>query len=153
MASQNTTLFDNQVGFSTAATPTFTEARESGGKVRCISDSYLLTSTIAAAATLTLCKLPKGARVISLELIVPASFVTSSCKIGYGTISGTTVTVVDDDRWATGLDLSAVGRKQGLVVTADADYVTTSEVAVVLTVVTGTMAALTLSWVILYVVD
>jgi hypothetical protein len=77
-----------------------------------------------------------------MEVFVPASFVTSSAKIGYGTVdSAGNITMVDDDRWGSGIDLSSVGRKQFLTVPADLAYVTTSEVVVLLTFTTGNPAA------------
>ena len=124
--------------------------------MRCVSDTYVTTSAVTAGSqTITLCKLPAGAKVISCELIVPASVGTSSAKIGYGTFnSAGTVTVVDDDRWGSGIDLSSAGRKQFLTVAADADYVTTTDVAVVLSPVTTNFAtAITFAFIIQYVTE
>ena len=152
MASQNSTMYAAQIA-SGAPTVSSTEA---GGRVRCVSDTYLTTSAVTAGSqTITLCKLPVGAKVISAELIVPASVGTSSAKLGYGTFdSSGTVTVVDDDRWGSGKDLSSAGRVQFVSVAADSDYVTTSDVAVVLSPVTTNFAtAITFAFIIQYVTD
>ena len=155
MASQNTTLFAAQIGSadyaSGQALPTSLDA---GGRTITICDTFTTTSALTAGSqTLTLCKLPAGAKVVSLELIVPASVGTSSAKIGYGTIAADgTVTVVDDDRWGSGKDLSSAGRVQFVSVAADADYVTTTEVAVVLSPVTTNFAtAIAFAFIIKYV--
>lgn len=155
MASQNTTLFAAQIGTADYATgqalPTSLDA---GGKAKILCDTFTTTSAVTAGSqTITLCKLPAGAKVTSLELIVPASVGTSSAKIGYGTIAADgTVTVVDDDRWGSGKDLSSAGRVQFVTVAADADYVTTTEVAVVLSPVTTNFAtAIAFAFVITYV--
>jgi hypothetical protein len=139
MASQNTTLFAAQI---TPSTSGFVDALDSGARTITICDSFTTTSAVTAGSqTITLCKLPIGARVVSAELLVPASVGTSSAKLGYGTIAADgTVTVVDDDRWGSAVDLSAVGRKQFLITAADADYETTTEVAVVLSPVTTNFA-------------
>lgn len=111
-------------------------------KERVLIDTFTSTSAVTAGSqTITLGVLPKGAKVNSVELIVPASVGTSSAKIGYGTIdSAGAVTVVDDDRWGSGKDLSSAGRVQFVTVAADADYITTTEVAVVLSPVTTNFA-------------
>jgi len=161
MASQNTTLFaaqifaaDYVVGTSSVHAQSLPTSTESGGRVCVIADTFTTTSALTAGShTLTLCKLPAGAKVVSLELCVPASVGTSSAKIGYGTIdSAGTVTVVDDDRWGSGKDLSSAGRVQFITVAANADYVTTSEVAVVLSPVTTNFAtAIEFAFIITYV--
>lgn len=155
MASQNTTLFAAQIKSADFATdqalPTSLDA---GGKTYTICDTFTTTSAVTAGSqTITLCKLPAGAKVTSFEFIVPASVGTSSAKVGYGTIaSDGTVTVVDDDRWGSGANLSSAGRVQVLTVAADADYVTTSEVAVVLSPVTTNFAtAITFAFIIRYI--
>ena len=150
MASQNTTLFAAQIapGLNGQSDPL-----DAGARTITICDSFTTTSAVTAGSqTITLCKLPKGAKVCSLELIVPASVGTSSAKIGYGTIDAAgTVTVVDDDRWGAAVDLSAAARKQFVLAAADADYVTTSEVAVVLSPVTTNFAtAILFTWIICY---
>lgn len=152
MASQNSTLYAAQIAQGAATVASI----EAGGKVRCVSDTYLTTSAVTAGSqTITLCKLPVGAKVISAELIVPASVGTSSAKLGYGTFDAAgTVTVVDDDRWGSGKDLSSAGRVQFVSVAADADYVTTSDVAVVLSPVTTNFAtAITFAYIINYVTE
>lgn len=149
----NSTQFANQL------TIPLTEAKpyEFSGKKRILYAYYLTDASAAPVAGdyLILGKLPAGARVTSAEVIVPASFVTSSAKIGYGTVGNAgTFTAVDDDRWGSAVDLSSVGRKQFLTVAADADYVTTAEVAVALTFVTGDPAeAKAIAAIIEYVVD
>lgn len=155
MASQNTTLFAAQIGSadfaSGQALPTSLDA---GGRTVTLCDTFTTTSALTAAShVLVLAKLPAGAKVVSLELIVPASVGTSSAKIGYGTIDRAgVVTVVDDDRWGTGKDLSSAGRVQFVTIAADADYVTTTEVAVVLSPVTTNFAtAIAFAFVITYV--
>jgi len=151
MASQNSTLFAAQIAPSQSG---YVEATDAGGRVMQIADTYLTTSAVTAGSqTITLCKLPAGAKVTSLELIVPASVGTSSSKIGYGTIDAAgAVTVVDDDRWGTGKDLSSAGRVQFVTLAADADYVTTTEVAVVLSPVTTNFAtAITFAFIITFI--
>lgn len=156
MASQNTTLFAAQIFSADYATgQALPGSLDAGARTVTIADTYATTSAVTAASqTITLCKLPAGVKVVSLELIVPASVGTSSAKVGYGTIaSDGTVTVVDDDRWGTGIDLSSAGRVQFLKIAADADYVTTSEVAVVLSPVTTNFAtAITFAFVITYII-
>lgn len=150
MASQNTTLFASQI---TPSTSGFVDALDAGARTVTICDSFTTTSAVTAGSqTITLCKLPKGARVVSAEFIVPASVGTSAAKLGYGTIAADgTVTVVDDDRWGTGIDLSSAGRIQFLKVAADADYETTTEVAVVLSPTTTNFAtAITFTFIITY---
>lgn len=133
-----------QWGYIFPATPPQTELKpyEQSGKVRTAYAAYSTpVAGLTAGDNLYVCKLPQGARVLNLEALVPAGFVTSAAKVGYGTVAADgTVTVVDDDRWGTGIDLSAVGRKQFLITPADMDYVTTSEVAVVLNFTTGNPA-------------
>lgn len=155
MANQNSTLFAAQIGSadyaSGQALPTSIDA---GARLNCICDQYVTTSAVTAGSqTINLCKLPSGAKVVSLELIVPASVGTSSAKIGYGTIAADgTVTSVDDDRWGSGKDLSSAGRVQFVSASADAEYVTTSEVAVILAPVTTNFAtAITFQFIIQYI--
>lgn len=151
MASQNTTLFAAQI---TPDTSGQVDSLDSGGVVRAASDTFTTTSAVTAGSqTVTLCKLPKNAKVISAVLCVPAGVGTSSAKLGYGTIAADgTVTVVDDDRWGSAVDLSAIGRKEFISAAADMDFVTTSEVAVVLSPVTTNFAtAILFSFTITYV--
>ena len=153
MASQNTTLFAAQIGTADFATdqkiPTSVDA---GGRAIIIADTYTPTSTMAAGTVLGICKLPAGSKVVSVEFIVPASMVTSSAKIGIGTIDANgVITVTDDDRYGTALDLSAVGRFQAVKIAADADYVNSTEVALVMTITTGTLAALPFAYIVTYV--
>lgn len=151
MASQNSTLFAAQITPSTSGQVAVTDA---GGRTVTISDTYLTTSAVTAGSqTITLCKLPAGAKVTSAVLVVPASVGTSSAKLGIGTIDAAgTVTVTDDDRYGSGKDLSSAGRVEFVTVAADADYVTTTEVAVVLSPVTTNFAtAITFAFIITYV--
>jgi hypothetical protein len=128
-----------------------------GGKVRALYCKHTTDASagITTSDVLVLGKLPAGARVISAECVVPASFLTSASKLGYGTITNAGVyTAVDDDRWGVSIDLSSVGRKQFLIKSADMDYKTTGEVAIAWTPTTTTTGlALDISFVILYVVD
>jgi hypothetical protein len=133
MAQFNSDQFANAI----AVPPTFTKPTEVSGRKRTLYASYTTVGTEVAGDALVIGKLPKGARVTSAEVIVPASFVTSSSKIGYGTLSGSTYTATDDDRWGSGVDLSSAARKQYLTVAADIDYLTTAEVAIALTFTTG----------------
>ncbi len=126
MASVNSDQYADAV-----ATPTvIRKPTDHTGRVRVAFASYLTDASAAPVAgdTLNLFKLPAGARVLSMVALVPAGFVTSSAKIG---ITG------DDDRYGSGLDLSAIGRKEFITVAADAMYVTTAEVAVFMTFTTG----------------
>jgi hypothetical protein len=158
MASQTTTLYNNQVSDLVSSSQSFNRPTDESGKVRCIVDTYTTTSAVTTAQNITLCRLPKGAKVISAELIVPASVGTSDSKLGIGIIDSAgavsmTATGADDDRFGTGIDLSSAGRKQFVIAAADADYVTTQEVAVVLTPVTTSFAdAKTFAFVIQYVI-
>lgn len=158
MASQNTTLYGYQVAGRTGSTSVLqAPSRDAGGKLRVLTDSYTTTSAVTAGSqTITLGVLPAGAKVLSVELLVPASVGTSSAKIGYFPIDSTgaiTSTGADDDRWGSAVSLATAGRKQFLTVAADSDYVTTSEVAVVLSPVTTDFAtAITFTFIIQYVI-
>lgn len=160
MASQNTTLFASQLspaqgGSDYASGQALPSSTEAGGRCVIIADTFTTTSAVTTSQTITLCKLPAGAKVVSLELLVPAGVGTSSAKVGYFPIQsdGTlTSTGADDDRWGSAVDLSGVGRKQFVTVAADADFVTTSEVAVVLSPVTTSFATpIAFAFVITYV--
>lgn len=140
MAQFNSDQFTNILAVPATENKTY----EKQGKLRLAYAHYTTPSSNGPVATdvLGLFKLPMGAKVVSMEAIVPGSFVTSSAKIGYGTFAvDGTITVVDDDRWGSGKDLSSAGRVQFLTVAADFDYVTTAEVAAVLTFTTGNPAA------------
>ena len=130
---------------------------ERSGRVRTLYAKYTTDASlgITTSDVLVVGMLPKGARVLSAEAFVPASFLTSSSKLGYGTLDRAgTLTVVDDDRWGTGLDLSAVGRKQFLTLAADLAYRTTAEVAVCFTPITTTTGlGLVIEFLVQYVVD
>lgn len=148
MASQTTTLYDNQRALGEPL-----NRATDDGKLRVITDTFLTTSALTAGShTLALCVLPANAKVVSCELLVPAGVGTTSAKIGVFSISSTgTLTAVDDDRYGSAVNLSAVGRKQFLTVAADADYLTLTEVAVVLSPVTVDFAtAITFSFIIMY---
>lgn len=154
MASQVTTLFTAQaVDGLSAATP----ARSTDdGKARVIIDSFTTTSAVTAnSQTIALCKLPKGAKVFSVELIVPASVGTSSAKIGTFAISadGTLGSAIDDDAYGAGKDLSSAGRVQFITTAADSDRLTTQECALVLSPVTTNFAtSILFSWIVQYTV-
>lgn len=140
MANFNSTQYANNV----TVPPTLNVPRDLSGRKRVMFAEYSTPASAGPAAgdALVVGKLPAGARVTSAEVMVPASFVTSSSKIGYGSIAADgTVTAVDDDRWGAGKDLSSAGRIQYLTVAADIGYETTSEVAVILTFTTGNPAA------------
>jgi len=151
MASQTTTWYDNTNNVSTSA---IENRSTDDGKLRVISDTFTTTSAVTAASqTIALCKLPKNAKVVSAELIVPASVGTSSAKLGVFNINsdGTVGSAIDDDRYGSGVNLSTAGRKQFITVAADADYLTTAEVAVVLSPVTTDFAtAIEFGFVIMY---
>lgn len=160
MASSTTALFTSQVSDRASLSQSFLRPTDETGKVRVISDTHtVLTEAVAAnSQTITLCRLPKGAKVISAELIVPAGIGTSSAKLGIGIIDSAgavsmTATGADDDRYGSGISLATAGRKQFVTVAADADYVTTQEVAVVLSPVTTDFAKdLPFAFVIQYVI-
>lgn len=148
----------NSDQFAYLTTTPITEFRpdEKSGRKRILYATYTTDASTGPVAGdyLIVGNLPAGARVTSAEVIVPASFVTSSAKLGYGTLSGTTYTAVDDDRWGSGKDLSSAGRIQFVTVAADLDYRTTAQVAVALTWTTGDPAeAKQISVLIEYVVD
>lgn len=154
MASQFTTLATAEIvdGIS-AATP----ARSSDhGKVRAIVDSYTTTSAVTAGSqTITLCKLPKGAKVFDVRLIVPASVGTSSAKIGLFAINsdGSLGSAIDDDRYGSAKDLSSAGEVRFLGTTStDHDYTVTQEAALVLSPVTTNFAtAITFTFIVQYI--
>lgn len=159
MASQNTTLFASQLSDALSNSQSFLRPTDETGKVRCIVDTYTTTSAVTAGSqNIVLCRLPKGAKVISAEVIVPASVGTSSAKLGIGVIDSAgavsmTATGADDDRYGSAVNLSTAGRKQFITVAADADYVTTDQVAVVLSPVTTDFAtAIAFGFVIQYVI-
>ncbi len=148
----------NSEQFTYLTTVPITETRpdEYSGRVRVLYAKYTTDASVGITTSdvLVIGKLPAGARVISAEAFVPASFLSSSSKLGYGSLVGTTYTAVDDDRWGTGIDLSAVGRKQYLTLAADLAYRTTAEVAVALTIITTTTGLnLVIEFMIMYVVD
>lgn len=148
MASQTSGLYDNQ---RAAGAPAARSTDD--GKLRIITDSFTTTSALTAGShTLALCVLPPNAKVVSLELIVPSGVGTSSAKIGVFTISASgTLTAVDDDRYGSAVNLSTAGRKQFITVAADGDYLTLTEVAVVLSPVTVDFAtAIAFSFVLMY---
>lgn len=149
MASQTTTLYDNQRALGEP-----TNRATDDGKLRVITDTFTTTSALTAGShTLALCTLPANAKVVSVELLVPASVGTTSAKIGVYSISATngTLTAVDDDRYGSAVNLSTAGRKQFVTVAADGDYLTLTEVAVVLAPVTVDFAtAIAFSFIIMY---
>jgi hypothetical protein len=154
MASQVTTLFTAQaVDGISASTP----ARSTDdGRLRVIVDSFTTTSALTAGShTIALCKLPKGAKVVSAEIIVPASVGTSSAKLGTYAISsdGTLGSAIDDDAYGSGKDLSSAGRVQFITTAANSDRLTTQECALVLSPVTTDFAtSILFSWIIQYTV-
>jgi hypothetical protein len=154
MSNFNSDQFANII----AVPPTRVRPNEAGGVKRLQYFEYTTPASAgpAAADTLCLCKLPRGARVTSLKVTVPASFVTSSAKVGYAVLNpdGTINTLIDDDRWGSGVDLSSAAQKEFLTViadmaykvleltsTTDASYTAYNEVAVVLTFTTGNPGA------------
>lgn len=151
MATQNTTMYDNQS--NVLASGIEQESRDDG-KARVIKGSFTTTSAVTAGSQyIALFRLPKGARVESLEIIVPASVGTSSAKIGTFTIGadGTTLTAEDDDAYGSGKDLSSAARVQFITTAADANRTTSAEVAVVLSPVTTNFAtAILFSWICRY---
>jgi hypothetical protein len=152
MAQYNSTQF----ALVSATPPTSVRPDEVAGRVRTLYAKYTTDASagLTTSDVLVIGKLPANARVISAEAFVPASFLSSSSKIGYGTLSGSTYTAVDDDRWGTGIDLSSAGRKQYLTLVGDLDYRTTAEFAVALTIITTTTGlGLVIEFVIQYVVD
>lgn len=151
MASQTTTLYDNQSNVLTSGIQA--RSTDADGPLKVIVDTFTTTSAVTAGSqTIALCRIPAGVKVISAELLVPASVGTSSAKLGIFSIGADgTLTAVDDDRYGSGVDLSAAGRKQFITVAADADYVTTTEVAVVLSPVTVNFAtAIAFGFILMY---
>lgn len=152
MATQNTTLYNSQSDVLTAG---IVARSTDDGKLRVIMDSYTTTSAVTATSQyIVLCRLPKGAKVISAQFIVPAGVGTTAGNLGYYTIGPTgTLTVGDVDRWG-GLiaqSLNAAGRFELLTTPADADYITTTEVAVVyMPMVANFATAITFTYIILY---
>lgn len=132
MASFDSTQYAQAAGMLTSYDPLI--PNEQHGRVRVAYAKYSTPASAGPVATdtLNLFKLPQGARVISLCVIVPGSFVTSSAKIGFSS---------DDDRYGSGKDLSSAGRVEFITAAADADYVTTQEETVYMTFVTANPAA------------
>jgi hypothetical protein len=137
MASQNTEVYDIQNG-TPATYPGDSGAssriasKHVGGEDYVVNIAYTTTSAVTAGSqVINLFQLPVGAKVNSLEVIVPASVGTSSAKIG---ITG------DDDRYGSAKDLSSAGRVQFITAAADAEYVTTQNENVFLSPVTVNFA-------------
>ena len=145
MASQITTQHNLQSGIEVASTDPKIKSRDAGARDYVISGTHTTDSALTAGShTLTLFKLPAGAKVNSLELIVPAGVGTSSAKIGISS---------DDDRYGSAVDLSSAGRKQFILTAANAEYVTTQEESVILAPVTTNFAtAIAFAWVCKYTV-
>jgi hypothetical protein len=138
MATQNTAVYDIQNGTPSVipGANTNTQSRvpsvHHGGEDYVVNTQHTTTSAVTAGSQqINLFKLPRGAKVNSLEVIVPASVGTSSAKIGF---SG------DDDRYGSGKSLASAGRVQFITVAADADYITTQEENVFLSPVTTNFA-------------
>lgn len=128
------------------------------GRVRVIAGSHTTTSAVTANTDyLVLGKLPKGAKLISAEFIVPASVGTTAGNLGWYTISNDgTLTVGDADRYSgtAAVTLATTGRKQLIVSPGDANYKTTSEVAVVyMPTATNFATAITFDFILQYVID
>src|SRR5687767_7574338 len=101
MASQTTTFYDNQTNVRTAGIAVDSRG---DGKLRVIVDTFATTSALTTGShTLALCRIPKGSKVVSAELLVPASVGTTSAKLGIFAINsdGTLGSAVDDDRYGS----------------------------------------------------
>lgn len=119
MASQTSPIYDIQVQGTSAAIGLENPVNAMNGRLRQIVVIHTTTSALTAGTdTLTLCKLPANARVVSLELIVPASVGTSSAKIGNATNS---------TLYGSGVDLSTAGRKQFVLTAATIGSITSGQ--------------------------
>ncbi len=149
MANFKSTQFTN----SSATPPVKSQTNEFAGRDRIAYFTYAVPASNGPVATdtITLATIPVNARVRSIVIIVPASFVTSSCTIGYPT---TTNQVASAAKYTTALDLSSVGRKEAIITTAALDYLTLDPTDVTMTITTGTPGpSLTMSGFISYIVD
>jgi len=142
VSAQLTTLSNVQTGTYAPDKPSSYEGRQ-----RIARGTVVTTSAVTAAGsqTISLFRLPKGAKMASLVAYLPASVGTSSAKFGISA-GGT--------EFATGVDLSAAGKKEIITTVAGATYETLTEVTVYLTVVTTDFAtAITAEFIGTYTVD
>lgn len=156
MATQNTTLFNNQIVDLTRNAVMDIRPTDVDGKIRVVVDRYTTTSEVTASSQhIVLCKLPKGAKLISAELLAGTSG-PAYANLGIGTINWDgSVTVTASSKYGEdiALDTADVTRFQ----LADnpetvVDYVTESDVALVLTPTSGNFAnAWSFSFIIMYI--
>lgn len=131
MAIINTTLFDYQISDLTRKQITRVSPTDADGKIRAVVDSF--TVTCNTNDSIALFKLPKGAKLISLEVAAVSSD-GFSVKAGIATIgSAGSITVVDSTKFSAGTDISVGGRYQFISTSAASDFVADKEYAVVLT--------------------
>jgi hypothetical protein len=130
------------------------------GRVRTVFGTHLTTSALTAGTDyIALCKLPKNARVISAELIVPAAVGTTAGNLGVYTIGNDgTLTIVGSGNQisaaADAVTLATAGRKQLIAVQGRATYKTTTDVALAyMPTATNFATAITFDYIIQYVVD
>lgn len=130
---------------------------EVGGKRRTVSDSYTLTSALTANShVLRLCRVPKNARIISIELLKDASMGTTQGTITTRTINsdGTLGSVVTTYASGATVDLTATGRTQYVTTTAAMDVTTATEVVIVLApTTTNTTSGTVLGFIVEYIVE
>lgn len=165
MASQSSNVFAAQ-DFSAqdiANTTAFggNTSTEVGGKRRVISDRYTLTSAVTANASadsaqaIRLCKVPKGAKIISIETLIDATMGSTAATVrteainSDGTLTGTAVTTYN-----AALNMTTVARTQNVTTAATMDVITATEVAVVIRpTATNTTTATSIGYIVEYVVE
>jgi hypothetical protein len=128
--------------------------------LRTVFGTHTTTSAVVAGSEyIALCKLPRGARVVSAEFIVPASVGTTAGNLGVYTIGNDgTLTIVGTGNQisaaADAVTLATAGRKQLIAVQGRATYKTTTDVALVYApTATNFATAITFDYIIEYVVD
>jgi hypothetical protein len=161
MANATTSVFDTQISYLPSKTYAIQRPTDADGNQRIIADSFTLGSTVGTTETLNLCVLPKGVKVVSLEMVVPATAGAATSKIGVGILqsNGTvslTATGADDDILSGNSTVSLGGAggaaRLQLINTAVAlDYVTTQECVVVVCPGGTALATGTYSFVLEYV--
>lgn len=159
MASVTSSVYNNQISYLRDKTLTIQRPTDADGNQRVIQDSITFAAAITTSETLTLCTLPQGVKVVSLELVVPATAGAATSKVGVGIVQpdGTvslTATGADDDilsgNSTVSLNSASADRLQLIKTAVGLDYVTTAPCAVVICPGGTNLAAGTYSFVLEY---